>query len=113
MSHENLIRHRAECKPKTTASLIKTDLYELVTQEKFGTAFSFNILKISPGGSVARQSHPDQHAIYILEGGCRILLGDSWVDAVKGDYGYIPAEVVHSFTVPADGQVTEVLILKI
>ena len=113
VAHESLIRHSAEGKPKTGGSLINTELYELVTQEKFGTNFSFNLLKINPGGSVARQSHPDQHAIYILEGGCQILLGDSWVNAVKGDYGYIPAEVVHSFAVPNDGRVTEILILKI
>jgi quercetin dioxygenase-like cupin family protein len=110
---KNLVGNVADGEPKTAESLINTELYELVTQEKYGSNFSFNLLKISPGGSVVRQSHPEQHAIYIAEGGCRILLGDSWIDVNKGDYGYIPADFVHSFAVPADGQLTEVLILKI
>ncbi len=50
MPHEKLIGHIAEGKPKTGGSLINTDLYELVTQEKFGSTFSFNLLRIKPAG---------------------------------------------------------------
>ena len=108
----NLVGHKKKVIPKTTANMVDTELYELVTQEKHGTSFSLNMMKLRSGGEVKRQSHPDLHAIYILSGNCRVLLGDEWVDMEQGGYAYIPPGLPHSFTnVGTDP--TEVLILKL
>jgi len=109
---KNLAGHKKKVIPKTTTTMINAELYELVTQEKHGTSFSFNIMKIGPGGEVKVQSHRDQHAIYILSGKCRVLFGEESVDMEEGGYAYIPPDLTHSFTnVGTDP--TEVLILKI
>jgi quercetin dioxygenase-like cupin family protein len=107
-----LIGHISKVTPKTTANMVDTELYELVTPEKHGSPFSFNMMKLAPKGVVKIQAHDDQHAVFIHKGQCRILLGEEWVEVAEGGYVYIPPKLNHSFenrgTVPA-----EVLILKL
>lgn len=113
MTIHNLVGDYSNLKPLTTpnANLVNTELFELITPKIHGTDYSFNILKILPNGLVKEQSHPEQHAIFILDGKCNILLGEEWVSVKKGNFLYIPADLKHSFsnseTVP-----TDVLILK-
>ncbi len=109
---KDLVGHIKKITPKTPTSMVGAELYELVTKEKHGTSFSFNIMKIEPGGEVKRQAHKDQHAIYILNGKCRVLFGEEWVDMEEGAYAYIPPDLAHSFT-NAKTVSTEVLILKL
>jgi quercetin dioxygenase-like cupin family protein len=109
---EKLVGHTSTVTPKTTANMVDTELYELVTPEKHGSPFSFNMMKLAPKGVVKIQAHDDQHAVFVHSGQCRILLGEKWVDVPQGGYVYIPPNLIHSFensgTVPA-----EVLILKL
>ncbi len=112
MDINNLYGAMAEVEPKGLPSLKNTQLLELVTQGKHGTSFSFNILKMSPGGEVAEQFHADQHAIFIVDGRCRVLLGEEWVTLEAGGYAHIPSGLTHAFV--ADEQTgASVLILKI
>ena len=112
MDVANLVGDKKKVIAKTTPNMVDTELYELVTQDKHGASFSFNIMKIKPGGEVKRQSHSEQHAIYVISGKCRILLGDEWVDMEHGGYAYIPSYLDHSFTNAGTGP-AEVLILKL
>jgi quercetin dioxygenase-like cupin family protein len=68
-------------------------------------------MKIMPGGLVKSQSHPEQHAVLILNGRCKILLGEEWVKVKDGNYLYIPADMTHAFANEEDMPV-EILILK-
>lgn len=112
MSLNDLVGNIKKVMPTTTSNLINTDLYKLITQESHGTTFSFNMLKILPGGLVKEQLHPDEHAIFILNGKCNALLGEKWITLEKGNYLYVPPNMTHSFSnnekIP-----TEILILKI
>ena len=111
-SKDNLVGDARKVKPKFNPNLVQTEIYELITQETYGTTYSFNKMRILPGGSVKEQSHADQHAIFILDGECEILLGDQWVSVEKGQYVYIPPDMRHSF-VNSRKTAAEVLILKI
>lgn len=112
MSEDKLMSNINEVKLSTTPNMVNAYLYKLITQESHGTNFSFNMMKILPDGVVKKQSHPEQHAVFILDGKCGILLGEQWVDAKKGDFVYIPENLTHSFT--NDGHmVTDILILKL
>ena len=93
-------------------SLTHTGLKELITTEKCGCPFSFNILQMDPGGQVAEQSHEAQHAIYVINGICRILIGEEWITLSQGGYTYIPPNVTHAFDADSE-QGGEVLILKL
>ena len=57
--------HIDKIKPSTTSNLANTDLYELITPKSPGTEYSFNTMRLLPGGSVAVQSHLGEHAIYV------------------------------------------------
>lgn len=113
MTIDNLVGNYSNLKPLNTpnANLVNTELYELISPKNHGTDYQLNIIKIMPGGLVKEQSHAEQHAIYILDGICRILLGEEWVSVKKGNFLYIPAEMKHSFT-NSDNVPAEVLILK-
>ena len=111
MSIDDLIGKLSEVKPKPTSNLINTELYHLITQESHGTDFSFNILKILPKGLVKEQAHADEHAIFVLDGKCRIQLSDNWVNAEKDDYIYIPPNMTHAFS-NVEEKPVKILILK-
>ena len=112
MKNLSLHGHVASIQPKTLPSLKDTQLLELVTTSKYECPFSFNMLKMAPGGEVAHQQHDDQHAIYLIQGSCQVLMGQDWVTMVAGSYAYIPTQMPHAFK--ADEQSgADILILKI
>lgn len=112
MNKKNLVGHADKVKPKTTPNLIDTELYELITQKKNKTDYSFNIMKIFPGGKVKEQSHPEQHAVFVLDGKCKTLLGDKWESARKGNFFCIPGHLAHAFS-NSEKLPVEILIIKI
>src|SRR6187549_2205664 len=42
-------------------------------------------------------SHPEDHLFFVLEGTISIFIEETWRDAVKGTYIYIPGGHQHSF----------------
>ena len=112
MSNNIQVGHVDRIKPSTTTNLVNTDLYELITPKSHGTQYSFNMMRILPGGTVAVQSHPEEHAIYVLEAECKILLSEEWVNVPQGSFLHIPAELTHSFSNESKSSV-DILILKI
>ena len=113
MKHsEKLAGHVSKVTPKTTANMVNTELYELITPEKHGSPFSFNMMKLQPGGVVKIQAHEDQHAVFVHSGTCRILLGEEWVEVETGGFLYIPPNLTHSFE-NVGYVTTEVVILKL
>lgn len=112
MTRNVKLGHVDQIKPSTTSNMVKTDLYELITPKSHGTKYSFNMMRLLPGGSVAVQSHSEEHAIYVLEGECKILLGEEWVHVRQGSFLHIPTELTHSFSNESESSV-DILILKI
>jgi len=111
-SNDYLIGRLKNVKPQKTSNMVKAELYELITQRNHQTTYSFNLLKILPGGSLKEQSHPEQHAIFLLDGTCSILVGNKWVNVQKGDFLHIPHHVAHAFS--NEGKLpVDILILKI
>jgi len=109
---ERLVGQVKKVTPKTTAAMVDAELYELITPEKYGSPFSFNMMKLAPKGIVKIQAHEDQHAVFVHSGQCRILLGEKWVEVAEGGYVYIPPNLTHSFE--NHGKVlAEVLIVKL
>ena len=111
MSNKNLVGHYNDVKPIYNDNLIKTGLYELITPKSHGTNYSFNIMKLEAGGLVKEQSHAEEHAVFVLSGTCRILLGEEWVLVNAGNFLYIPSHLKHSFSNEAASP-ADVLILK-
>lgn len=70
------------------------------------------MMKVMPKGVVSKQSHPEEHIVFILDGRCQILLGENWIDAQAGDFLHIPTGITHSFANHQENP-AEVLILKI
>ena len=112
MSNNTRVGHLDRIKPSTTANLVNTDLYKMINPKTHGTQYSFSMMRLLPGGSVAVQSHPEEHAIFMLAGECKILLGEEWVDVQQGSFLHIPPELTHSFSNESNSSV-DILILKI
>lgn len=50
--------------------------------------------------------HEDNHDIfYVLEGSASILVGDQWINAVKGSFIRIPEDTMHDFKNTSDSRV--------
>ena len=104
--------HVVATQSKTLPSLKDTQLLELVTTAKYNCPFSFNMLKMAHSGEVAHQQHDDQHAIYLIQGSCQVMMGEDWVTLESDSYAYIPPQMPHAFK--ADEQSgADILILKI
>jgi len=112
MDYNVQVGNICQTQPSAISNLVNTDLYELITPKSHGTRYSFNMMRILPGGSVAVQSHPEEHAIYVLEGECKILLGEEWGNVPQGSFLNIPAELTHSFSNESKSSV-DIFILKI
>lgn len=58
--------------------------------------------RIPAGGSSARERHPHEHAIIVLEGRARVLLGDEEHDAGPGDAVFVASGEVHRLSAVGD-----------
>ena len=112
MSNINRVGHIDQIKPSTTDNLVNTDLFKMINPKIHGTHYSFSMMRVLPGGSVAVQSHPEEHAIFMLAGECKILLEDEWVNVPQGSFLHIPPELTHSFSNESKSS-ADILILKI
>ena len=75
------------------------DLYRfLVTgAETDGAYFAMEAI-VPPGGGPPPHVHRDEdETFYVVEGECRILLGEEWITAGVGDFVNVPRGAVHCF----------------
>ena len=112
MSNTTRVGHIDRIEPGTTENLVNTELYQMINPKNHGTSYSFSMMRVLPGGSVATQSHPEEHAIYMLAGECKILLEEEWVNVPQGSFLHIPPEMTHSFSNEGNSS-ADILILKI
>ncbi len=112
MPYNNLVGNIKNKDSISLPSLINGELYKLITQESHATAFSFNLIKILPEGLIQKQTHAEQHVVFILKGECKILLDEKWISVQEGDYIYIPSNMTHSFS-NSEKIPVEFIILKI
>lgn len=52
---------------------------------------------LAPGGHIARHFHSYEEAFYILEGSVLVGMGDRRYELVKGDFGFFPVEMAHTW----------------
>ena len=109
---ENKIKYLDDVNPTTTAAMSNATLLELITPKTHGTKYSFNVMRLQPGGVVALQDHPEEHCIFVLSGEGRVLLNEDWFSISQGGFTYIPAGMVHSFENHSSATV-DILILKL
>ena len=67
------------------------------------TQVELRVFRLPPGTSSARERHAHEHAILLLEGRARVLLGDTEHEVVAGDHVFVAAWEEHRLTVVGDG----------
>lgn len=113
MSNSYLVANINEVDPVTSGgNLENVRIYKLVKQVNYEPKFTFNMLSFQKDGRIKKQSHDEQHVVFIIDGQVRILLGENWTNVGKGNYIYIPPNMTHSF-VNEKEQDARLLILKI
>lgn len=83
--------------PKTTAKFLATGS---LTGDRFGL-FQWDMTPGS-GGPGAHYHKTFSESFYVLDGTVRLFDGERWVDAVRGDYLYVPENGVHAFRNDSD-----------
>jgi quercetin dioxygenase-like cupin family protein len=109
---ETKIKYLDDVKPTATAAMSNATLLKMITPKTHGTKYSFNVMRLQPGGVVAVQDHPEEHCILVLSGEGRVLLNEHWFSISQGGFAHIPAGMVHSFENLSSAQV-DILILKL
>ena len=77
----------------TMTAVFKADENE--TKEKYSVSEWW----LEPGsdGPGAHQHEENDEVFYVLEGAATFLVGDKWINAVKGTFLRIPARTMHDF----------------
>lgn len=66
-------------------------------------AAQLRYFEVAPGGYTTLERHEHTHAVLILRGGGRALVGDSVFDLAEHDLVSVPPLTWHQFRAPADG----------
>jgi quercetin dioxygenase-like cupin family protein len=70
----------------------------LVGRDDGATQVELRYFEIPAGGASNHESHPHEHAIYILHGRARIVMGEDTAIAETGDAVFIPGNEEHQLT---------------
>lgn len=71
--------------------------HTLLKQSNGPAAFEVRYFEVAPQGYSSLEKHEHIHAVLILRGKGRVLLGDSVYPAKAMDFFYIPSETAHQF----------------
>ena len=77
----------------TMSAVFKADEEE--TAEKYSVSEWW--LEPNSEGPGAHQHDANDEVFYVLEGTTSFLIGDTWIDAIKGTFLRIPAKTMHDF----------------
>ncbi len=64
--------------------------------------FAMRRFIMAPGGGIPLHTNTVEHEQFVLRGRARIVIGDETHEVGAGDVVFIPAGVVHAYTVTSD-----------
>lgn len=76
--------------------------HTLIGAEEGAGEVELRYFRIPAGASSARERHAHEHAILVLEGRARVLLGDREHDAGPGDAVFVASDEEHRLTAVGD-----------
>ena len=66
--------------------------------------FAMSIMRFAPGAGLDQvEIHDEEHGLYMLDGGCRYLLGTGWHEVAADDFIYMAPYCPQSFVAGAEG----------
>jgi len=69
----------------------------LISRDDGAPNFSMRLFEIDPGGRTPLHSHPWEHEVFILEGMCKLVVGEDERIIGPGYAIYVPPNLKHSF----------------
>ncbi|RLG06746.1 MAG: hypothetical protein DRN65_04720 [Thaumarchaeota archaeon] len=75
----------------------KTWVKWLISKDDGAPNFAMRLFEIEPGGRTPLHDHPWEHEVFILDGKCKLVLGDEEKILEAGYAIYIPPNLRHSF----------------
>ncbi len=69
----------------------------LISEKDGAPNFSMRLFEIEPGGRTPLHDHPWEHEVFILDGKCKLVIGDEEKILEAGYAIYIPPNLKHSF----------------
>ncbi len=74
-----------------------TKIRWLISKEDGAPNFAMRLFEVEPGGRTPLHSHPWEHEVFILDGKCKLVLGDEEKILEAGYAIYIPPNLKHTF----------------
>lgn len=69
----------------------------LISKDDGAPNFSMRLFELEPGGRTPLHDHPWEHEVFILEGKCKLILGEAEKTIGPGYVVYVPPNLKHSF----------------
>jgi quercetin dioxygenase-like cupin family protein len=80
-----------------------TEVRWLITKDDGAEHFAMRHFEMAPGGHSPHHSHQWEHEVFILEGRCLVVCGDSREEVGPGYVVFIPPNTMHHFTNKGNG----------
>jgi quercetin dioxygenase-like cupin family protein len=80
-----------------------TKIRWLISEDDGAPNFSMRLFEIAQCGRTPLHSHPWEHEIFILEGRCRAIIGESEYLVGPGYAVYVPPNIRHTFINAGEG----------
>ncbi|MBO8173474.1 MAG: cupin domain-containing protein [Bacillaceae bacterium] len=75
----------------------KTWVKWLISKDDGAPNFAMRLFEVEPGGRTPLHDHPWEHEVFILDGKCKLVLGDEEKILEAGYAIYVPPNLRHSF----------------
>jgi quercetin dioxygenase-like cupin family protein len=65
--------------------------------------YAMRLFRIGSGGHTPRHQHDFEHVVYVVAGNGRLIIGEVTHELERGDFALVPADSVHQFSNPGEG----------
>ena len=76
----------------------------LISKDDGAPNFSMRLFELEPGGRTPLHDHPWEHEVFILDGKCKLILGEDEKVIGPGYAVYVPPNLKHSFINVGEGK---------
>jgi len=76
----------------------------LISKDDGAPNFSMRLFELEPGGRTPLHDHPWEHEVFILDGKCKLILGEDEKVIGPGYAVYVPPNLKHSFMNVGEGK---------
>ena len=88
---------KVKAKPVRKEMGSNTKVRWLISEEDGAGKYVMRLFEMKPGGHINLHKHPWEHEIFVIDGEGEILIGNEVYRVSKGNFIFIPPNIVHAY----------------